>query len=111
MTQVVKNPPANAGDPRHLGSVPESGRSTGGENGNPLQNSCLGNPADRGAWWTTVHGVERVGYDGAHMSILLLLLSRSVVSDSLQPCGLQHAKVPCPLPSPGACSNSGPLNQ
>ena len=55
------------------GSIPGLGRSTGGENGNPLQNSCLGNPADRGAWWTTVHGVERVGYDGAHMSILLLL--------------------------------------
>ena len=32
--------------------------------------------------------------------------SRSVVSDSLQPHGLQHARLPCPLPTPGACSNS-----
>ena len=42
---VVKNPPANAGDP---GSVPRSGRSPGGGNGN--QYSCLGNPMDRGAY-------------------------------------------------------------
>jgi len=37
----------NAGDP---GSIPGSGRSPGGGNGNPLQSSCLGNPMDRGAW-------------------------------------------------------------
>ena len=36
--------------------------------------------------------------------------SRSVVSNSLQPHGLQHARPPCPLPTPGACSNSCPLN-
>ena len=46
---VVKNPPANARDVRDLGSTPESGRSPGGGNGNPLQYSCLGNPVDRGA--------------------------------------------------------------
>ena len=32
--------------------------------------------------------------------------SRSVMSDSLQPRGLQHARLPCPSPTPGACSNS-----
>ena len=53
---VVKNPPANAGD---LGSIPGSGRSPGEGNGNPLQYSCLGNPMDGGAWWATVHGVEK----------------------------------------------------
>ena len=37
--------------------------------------------------------------------------SCSVVSDSLWPHGLQHARLPCPLPSPGACSNSCPLSQ
>ena len=36
--------------------------------------------------------------------------SHSVVSDSLQPHELQHARLPCPLPSPGACSNSCPLS-
>ena len=30
--------------------------SPGGGNGTPLQDSCLGNPRDRGAWWATVHG-------------------------------------------------------
>ena len=39
-----------------------------------------------------------------------MLFSRSVVSDSLQPHGLQHAGLPCPSPSPGDCSNSCPLS-
>ena len=71
---MVKNLPANAGDRRDLGSIPGSGRSLGGGNGNPLQYLCLGNPRNRGAWkwkwksfspvwlfltpWTnTVHGI------------------------------------------------------
>ena len=37
--------------------------------------------------------------------------SRSVMSNSLQPHGQQHARLPCPSPSSGACSNSCPLNQ
>ena len=37
--------------------------------------------------------------------------SRSVISDFLWPCGLQHAKFPCPSPTPGACSNSCPLSR
>ena len=38
-------------------SIPGSGRSPGGGNGNPLQDSCMENPVDRGAWLATVHGV------------------------------------------------------
>ena len=41
----------------------------------------------------------------------LLLFSSSVVSSYLRPHGLQHAWFPCPLLSPGVCSNSSPLNQ
>ena len=37
--------------------------------------------------------------------------SRSVMSDSLWPHGLQHARLPCPSPTPGACSNSCLLSQ
>ena len=37
--------------------------------------------------------------------------SRSIVFDSLQPHGLQHARLPCPSPTPRACSNSRPLTQ
>ena len=54
---VVNNPPANAGDARDKGSVPGLGRSPGRGHGNPLQDSCLENPVDRGAWWATVHRV------------------------------------------------------
>ena len=43
-------------------------------------------------------------------SYLLLSFSCSVMSDSLQPHGLQHARLPCPSPSPRACSNSCPLS-
>ena len=53
---VVENPPVNAGD---MGSIPGSGRSSGEENGNPLQYSWLGNPTDRRAWWVIVHGVAK----------------------------------------------------
>ena len=56
---MVKNPPANAGDIRDAGSIPESGRCLGGGHGNPLQYSCLENPVDRGAWWAIVHGVTK----------------------------------------------------
>ena len=45
-----KNLPMNARDAKDAGSIPGSGRSPGGGNGNPLQYSCLGNPMDRGAW-------------------------------------------------------------
>ena len=41
------------------GSAPGLGRSSGEGNGNPLQNSCLGNPMDRGAWQATVQGVAK----------------------------------------------------
>ena len=54
---VVKNPPANAGDIRDTGSIPGLGRSPGGGHSNPLQDSCLENPLDRGAWRATVHRV------------------------------------------------------
>ena len=56
---VVKNLPANAGDLGKTGSIPASGRSPRGENGNPLQHSCLENPMDRGAWWPRVHGISK----------------------------------------------------
>ena len=56
---MVKNPPANAGDKRDVGSIPGLGRSPGEENGNPLQYSCLENPMDRGAWQAIVHGVTK----------------------------------------------------
>jgi len=51
-----KESACNAGDPS---SMPGSGRSPGGGNGNPLQYSCLENSMDRGAWQAIVHGVAK----------------------------------------------------
>ena len=51
---MVKNLPANSGDMRDVGSIPESGRFLGEGNGNPLQCSCLENPRDGGAWWAAI---------------------------------------------------------
>ena len=47
---VVKNLSVNAGDVTDAGSIPGSGRSPSGGNGNPFQYSCLENPMDTGAW-------------------------------------------------------------
>ena len=53
---VLKHLPASAGD---AGSIPGSGRVPVEGNGNAFQYSCLGNPMDRGAWWTAVHAVSK----------------------------------------------------
>ena len=53
---VVKTLPLKAGD---VSSIPGWGGSPREGNGNPLQFSCLGNPMDRGAWQTTVHGCSK----------------------------------------------------
>ena len=63
---VVKNLPANAGDARDAGLIPETGRSPRGGNGNPLQCSSLENPLDRGAWlvgYSQSMGSQRVRHD------------------------------------------------
>ena len=59
VTLVVKILPANAEDARDVGSIPGSGRSLGGGDGDPLHYSCLGNPMDRGTWRATVLGVTK----------------------------------------------------
>ena len=56
---VVKNLPTRAGDARHVGLIPGSGRSPGEGNGNPLQYSSLGDPTDRGALQTTDPGITK----------------------------------------------------
>ena len=54
MVVVVKNPPANVGDMKDAGLIPGLGRFPGEGNGNLLQDSCLENSKDRGAWRATV---------------------------------------------------------
>ena len=63
MALVIKNPSANAGGARDMGSMPESGRSPGGGNGNPLQYPCLGNLMDSEAGELQSMGPQRVGHN------------------------------------------------
>ena len=53
---MVKNLPVKAGD---LSSIPGSEDPLEKGDGNPLWDSCLENPIDRGAWWATVHGFAK----------------------------------------------------
>ena len=61
VAQRVKQSACNVGD---LGSIPESGRSPGEGNGNPLQYSGLESRIDKGAWRATGHGLQRLRHDG-----------------------------------------------
>ena len=54
---IFKLGPMNDSSISALGRSPEEG------NGNPLQCSCLENSMDRGPWWVTAHGLQRVGHD------------------------------------------------
>ena len=133
---LLKDPPANAGDVRGLGCIPALQSSPGAGHGNPLQYSCLENPMHRGAWQATVHRVTEQFYwskDPQNFPNKTTIVvntnvsnytqptkwtewtsvqfSHSVVSESLLPHGLQHARPPCPSPTPWACSNSCPLSQ
>ena len=55
----IKNMLTNSGDSRGASLIPESGRSPGVRNGNPLQYSCPRNPMDRGEWWSAVHAATK----------------------------------------------------
>ena len=96
---VVKESSCGGWNCRRPHSVPGLGRSPGEGNGNPLQYSCLENP----------HGHRSLaGYSPLVTSVYF---SRSVVSKSLWPHGLQYARPPCPSPTPRVYSNSCPLSQ
>ena len=69
---MVKNPPANAGDVRDMGSVPGLERSPGEGYDSPLQYSWLENLIDREAWWATVH---RVPKSQTQLQLLRMLLA------------------------------------
>ena len=74
-------------------------------NGNLPQYFCLGNPMDKGTWQATVHGVVK------ELGMTSVQFSRSVVSDSLWPHELQHARPPCPSPAPGVHPDSHPSSR
>ena len=125
MALVVKNPTASAGNIMRHGFPPVSGRCPGGRHGNPPQYSSLQNSMNREAWWVAVHQITKswiwlkwfstytyifIIHIHFYLFIYCLLFSCSVMSDSLWPHGLEHARSPCPSTTPGACSNSYPLS-
>ena len=85
---MLKNPLANAGDARDTGSIPGSGRSLGGGNGNPLQYSCLENPMDRGAWWATVHRVAKSQTQLSNFTFTSLSFSLTLIFSATPPLKL-----------------------
>ena len=62
-------------EPEDAGLIPRSGRSPRGGNGNPLQDSCLGNPMDRGARWAPTHGGHREPDTTERLSVSTVLLT------------------------------------
>ena len=77
---VVKNPPANTGDIRDAGSIPELGRSPGEGSGNSLQYFCLENPMDRGAWQATAHRVTKSWTRLKQLSTYILILPPMLIT-------------------------------
>ena len=95
---VVKRLPANAGDTRDKGSIPGSGRSSGGGHGNLLQYYCLQNPSDRGVWWAVVHrvakswtGLKQLSMQGNIMNNFSLIISTTLRNGPI-PWKLQTTK-------------------
>ena len=86
---VVRNLPADAGD---AGLIPGWGRFPGGGNGNPLQNSCLGYPMDKGAWGATVHKesdmTERLSMHTPHVR-----LGQCAQKNQLEALGQIHQEI------------------
>ena len=84
------------------------------ENVYPLQYSCLENSMDRGAWWLQSSGSQsnlKHDWDTKILTFHRSSVHVSSVFYSLWLHGLQNARVPCPSPTPRACSNSCPLRQ
>ena len=111
----------SAGNPS---SIPRSGRSPGGGNGNPLHCCCLENPIDWEAWRATVHGVAKtwtrlsseIATNSRDLKVnrLQRLAQFSSVAQScptLRPHESQHARPPCPSPTPRVHSDSRSLSR
>ena len=74
-----KESTCNAGDP---GLIPGLGRSPEEGNGNPLWDSCLGNPMDRGTWRAIVHGVTKESDTTERLSPREVP-SRTIITDNM----------------------------
>ena len=95
-----------------MGSIPGSGRSPGGGNGDLLQYCCLEKSHGQRSLVDCSPWGCRVGHDWVteHIITCSVQFSCSVVSDSLRPHEPQHTRPPCLSPTPGVHPNSCPLS-
>ena len=70
------------------------------------KNWVIGKDPDAGKDWRQEEKVMRCSFPGGNWILIISSFSHSVMSNSLQPHGLQHTRLPCPSLSPGVCSNS-----
>ena len=89
---VIKNPPANAGDARDMGSIPGSGRSSRVGNGNSLQYPCLENSMDRETWQATVHGVTK-HQTGLSVRAHVCMHTHTQFRDYIENCNQSHTRL------------------
>ena len=75
-----------------------------------MQNKHATNQGEKDDHWATHNADSRQGAEESGPGVPVQF-GRSVMSDSLWPHGLQHARIPCPSPSPRAYSNSCPLSR
>ena len=106
---LKKNLPANAGDARDAGSIPQSGKPPGVGNGNPLQSSCLGKPvhgvAKSQTWMSDGHARTRTDADSARMyPVNANLIGRLSIQPSMSSAALGIQ----PAPRGPAGSGSAP---
>ena len=78
MALEVKNPPANAGDVRDVGSIPESGRSPGEGHGNPLQARAWRIPWTEEPAGLQSTGSQRVGQDSSELACMHTVVAKMV---------------------------------
>ena len=101
-------------DAGNLGCIPGLRRFPGERHGNPLQYSCLENPHGQRILGGYSPWNHRVGHDWVTYTFTYIF----TYSVQLLSCvrlfathGLQHARLPCPSPIPGTCSNSCPSSR
>ena len=82
----------NAGGP---GSVLESGRSPGEVNGYLLQYSCLGNPMDRGAWWTIVNGATKRVKPNSTINTICFCNGKTIVKQIIVLTKVENISLSC----------------
>ena len=85
----------SASNARDLGYIPGSGRSPGEVNGYLLQYSCLGNPMDRGAWWTIVNGATKRVKPNSTINTICFCNGKTIVKQIIVLTKVENISLSC----------------